>query len=111
MDSLFALCARNQNYKNTSTRASFFSSLFAVARIALIAFAVTSSPESELTGQLPRYFTLNWTPSTIGSTSPGPESSSNFSWRGAEEERDPEREDFRILFRIDTILPFAWSTT
>ena len=46
-----------QGSKTTSTRASFFSSLFAVARIALIAFAVTSSPESELTGQLPRYFT------------------------------------------------------
>ena len=29
------------------------------------------------------------------------------SCRGAEEERDPERDDFRILFRIETILPFA----
>ena len=29
------------------------------------------------------------------------------SCRGADEERDPERDDFRILFRIETILPFA----
>ena len=43
---------------NTSTRASFFSSLFAVAKIALIAFAVISSPESDVTGQVPRYFTF-----------------------------------------------------
>ena len=42
---------------STSTRANFFSSLFAVAKIALIAFAVTSSPESDVTGQVPRYFT------------------------------------------------------
>ena len=91
---------------STSTRANFFSSLLAVAKIALIAFAVTSSPESDVTGQVPRYFTwygtvnfwlheswqiiwlicwqiiwktLNCTPSTIGSTSPGPEESSSSS--------------------------------
>ena len=93
---IFGVCISGKEAKlvTTSTLASFFSSLFAVAKIALIAFAVTSSPESEVTGQLPRYFTfshilqtynlvgrfkttLNWTPSTIGSTSPGPESSSN----------------------------------
>ena len=69
--------------------------------------------------------TLNCTPSTIGSTSPGPESSNNseerllehnltfsgckllLSCRGADEERDPEREDFRILFKMETILPPA----
>ena len=41
----------------TSTLGSFLSNFLAVARIVLMAATVTSSPESAVTWQQPRYFT------------------------------------------------------